>query len=604
MEASNYFILVGSSLLIVSILTSFAAVRFGTPLLLIFLGVGLLAGEDGIGGLVYNDAHGAFLIGSAALAVILFESGLDTRWSTYRLAAAPAMALSTAGVAITTAIIGAVAHWALGLSWVVAMLLGAVLSSTDAAALFFLLRVGGITIRERVRSTLEIESGTNDPMAILLTLILVEAAQGMGGTFVETAVLFVRELGLGAVTGIAGGLLLARLVNSARIDPGLNPVISLASALFIFAGTNMMHGSGFLAVYIAGVIAGNVHIRGAQGLKRFHSGLAWLGQIVMFVILGLLATPSQFVGVAWPGLLIAAVLILIARPLAVAFCLLPFRFTGNEAAFVGWVGLRGAVSLLLALVPMMAGLPEGRTIFNLAFVIVIVSLLVQGWTIRPMARWLRLIVPRRTGPVDRVELELPGGVARDLVAYKVHPQSAVARGQRPPGWARPSLVIREGQVVPIHRARPLQAADQVYIFADRARITLLDRLYGGALPIDQDDRDFFGDLVLAPDATVESVALMYDLPTDRAKPGLTLADLFRLEYGDAATAGDRLRFGPVELIARDVGEDGTVSAVGMALEPTETGLARLSLRAAPGQAARAIRCWLATLPIPGRPKGS
>lgn len=583
MDASSYFILVASTLLIVSILTSFAAARFGTPLLLIFLGVGLLAGEDGIGGIKYNDIQGAYLIGSAALAVILFESGLDTKLTTYRLAAAPALALSTVGVGITTGVVGLVAHFLLSLSWVESMLLGAVLSSTDAAALFFLLRVGGITIRERVRSMLEIESGTNDPMAILLTVILVEAARGGGGSLADVILLFLRELGLGAAIGVLGGLLLARLVNNTRLDPGLNPVVGLSSALFIFAGTNMLHGSGFLAVYIAGVVAGNIRIHGGQSLKRFHSGLAWLGQIVMFVTFGLLATPSQFIGVALPGLAIAAVLILIARPLAVALCLLPFRFGINETAFVGWIGLRGAVSLLLAIVPLMTGVGAGREIFNLVFVIVILSLLVQGWTIRPMARWLRLIVPPRTGPVDRVELELPGGLARDLVAYKVHPKSAVAQGQRPPGWARPSLVIREGQVVPLHRARPLMAADRVYVFADRTRIPLLDRLYGGARPIDQDDRDFFGDLVLAPDATVESVAMMYDLPADRAKPGTTLAELFRLEYGEAVEPGDRLRLGPVELIARDVAENGAVTAVGMALEPSEAGLARISFRTLPQQ---------------------
>jgi potassium/hydrogen antiporter len=312
----------------------------------------------------------------------------------------------------------------------------------------------------------------------------------------------------------------------------------------------------------------------------------------MFVIFGLLAAPSQFLEVLVPGIVLAVVLILIARPLAVVACLMPFRFTANEQAFVGWVGLRGAVSLMLAIVPLTAGLPDGRTIFNLAYVIVIASLLVQGWTIRRMAQWLRLIVPPRTGAVDRVELELPGDVDQDLVSYVVHPKSTVSRGQRPPGWARPSLVIREGQVVAAHRRRFLQAGDRVYVFAPHPRIPLLDRLYGGARPIDQDDREFFGDLVLAPDALTETVATMYDLTVADLKPGLTLAELFRQEFGGAIEPGDRMRFGPVELIARDVNEHGTVTAIGMALEPMDAGLARINVKAMRRNAFNAIHSWL------------
>jgi len=593
MEASNYFILIASSLVVLSVVTSFAAARFGTPLLLIFLGVGLLAGEDGIGGIRYDDVQGAFLIGSAALAVILFESGLDTRVSTLKAAAAPALVLATLGVAITAGVVGLVARLLLGLGWTEALLLGAVVSSTDAAALFFLLRVGGITIRERIRSTLEIESGTNDPMAILLTILLVEAARGGASDASHIALFFLRELGLGAVIGVAGGFILARLVNVVKIDPGLSPVVSLASALLIFAGANVLEGSGFLAVYLAGVVAGNVRLSGSQGLKRFHSGLAWLGQIIMFVVFGLLATPSQFISVAPSAIVLAVVLILIARPLAVVVCLASFRFTLDETAFIGWVGLRGAVSLLLALVPLTAGLPEGRLILNLTFVIVIFSLALQGWTIRSWARTLRLIVPPRTGPVDRVELELPGGAARDLVAYTVHPGSAVAKGRRPPSWARPSLLIRGGTVVPPWRTRQPQASDRVYLFAERGKIPLLDKLYSGARPIDPDDSDFYGDLILEPNATAESVALMYELPCDPAKGKLTLAELFRREFADATEPGDRLRFGPVEFIVREVGERGAVTSVGMALEPDPVGPTGDRARAAALRLIAAFSAFLA-----------
>lgn len=577
MDAISYIILVGSTLLIISILTSFAAIRLGAPLLLIFLAVGLMAGEDGIGGIHFNDVEGAFLIGSMALAVILFESGFDTKLQSYRAAAWPALSLATLGVAITTGAVGAAAHGLLGLPWTEALLLGAVVSSTDAAAVFFLLRVGGITIRDRVRSTLEIESGSNDPMAILLTVVLVEAAVGGWGTPVEVGLEFLRQIGLGVLFGLIGGVMIVAVINAARLDPGINPVISLAFALFVFAGTNVLGGSGFLAVYVAGLLAGNASVRGMSALRRFHSGLAWLSQIVMFVMLGLLATPHQFTGMIVPSLLLALFLTLVARPVAVWLCLLPFRFTPNETTFVAWVGLRGAVSILLALVPILGGLDSGPLVFNVAFMVVIASLLVQGWTIGPMARWLRLIVPPRTGPVDRVELELPGEANHELVAYTVDAKSAAARGQRPPRWARPSLVIRDGRVVPLHKARPLLGGDRVYVFAAPARVPLLDRLYGGVRPIDENDREFYGDLVLNPDATVGQIAVMYGLPLSLAQADLSLSELFRQEFGGSVEPGDRLRMGSVELIVREMDDKGTVTAIGLALEPTPASAPRVAL---------------------------
>lgn len=590
MEAASYIILIGSSLLIASILTSYLALRVGTPLLLIFLAVGLLAGEDGIGGIRFNDAESAFLIGSMALAVILFESGFDTKLSSYRAAAWPAMALATFGVAITTGVVGAASHYLLDLPWVESLLVGAAVSSTDAAAVFFLLRVGGITLRDRVRSTLEIESGSNDPMAIMLTIILVEAATHGWGTPWDVVLEFVRAIGGGGILGLAGGWLLVAFINGAKLEAGLNPVVTLAFALFLFAGTNTLGGSGYLAVYIAGLYAGNVKLRGALGLRRFHSGLTWLSQIVMFVMLGLLATPREFDVILLPALGVAAVLILVARPLAVWLCLLPFRFSANESTFMAWVGLRGAVSLLLALVPVLGDLPGGQVIFNTAFLVVIVSLLVQGWTIGPMARWLGLIVPPRRGPVDRVELELPDEADQELVAYRVHAQSPAARGQRLPRWARPSLVIREGRVVPLHKAKPLQPGDHVYVFAAPGRLVLIDKLFGGSRPLDQNDREFYGDLVLSPDATVEQIAEMYGLPLSLANAQRTLRDLLQMEFGGACELGDRVRMGGVELIVRDI-DDGEIQSIGLALEPTPVTKPRVALFSRPRELWGRVRGW-------------
>ncbi|MGQ9371073.1 potassium/proton antiporter [Azospirillum sp. ST 5-10] len=589
METASYIILVGSTLLIASILTSYVAMRLGAPLLLIFLAVGLLAGEDGIGRIYFNDAPTAFLIGSIALAVILFESGFDTPVHSYRTAAWPALTLASAGVALTTGIVGAAAHVLLDLSWVEALLVGAVVSSTDAAAVFFLLRVGGITIRERVRSTLEIESGSNDPMAILLTVLLVElATEPEAATTLGMALTFAAQLGGGAAGGLIGGALLVAFINAARLESALNPVVSLTFALFVFAVTTVLGGSGFLAVYIAGLVAGNLPLRGAQGLRRFHSGLTWLSQIVMFVMLGLLATPRTFADVAGGAVALALVLTLLARPVAVWLCLLPFRFTANETTFIAWVGLRGAVSILLALVPILGGMPNGQDIFNTAFLVVLVSLLVQGWTIGPMARWLRLVVPPRTGPVERVELELPGEAEHELVAYTVHPESPVARGQSLPRWSRPSLVIRDGRVVPLHKTRPLHAGDRVYLFIAPDRLKLLDKLFGGARPLDQDDRDFYGDLVLMPDVTVGQLAELYGLPMALANADRTLGALFHTEFGEAFEPGDRIRMGSVELIVRDV-ENGEITAVGLALEPSAASRPRILLFDRPGTLLAALR---------------
>ncbi|HYH40054.1 MAG TPA: potassium/proton antiporter [Azospirillum sp.] len=591
MEETSTIILIGSSLLIASILTSVVALRFGTPLLLIFLGVGLLAGQDGIGGIWFNDAPNTFLIGSVALAVILFESGFDTRIQSYRTAAWPALTLATFGVAITTGVIGVAAHFLLALPWIEALLIGAVVSSTDAAAVFLLLRVGGITIRDRVRSTLEIESGSNDPMAILLTIVLVEAAQMGHFDPAHAALEFVWEMGGGVLGGLVGGVLLVTLINGAKLESGLNLVVSLAIALFVFAGTTALGGSGFLAVYVAGLVAGNVHLKGSQNLRRFHSGLTWLSQIVMFVMLGLLATPSEFKVIAIPAVVLAFLLILVARPLAVWLCLLPFRFTANETTFVGWVGLRGAVSMLLALVPILGDLPNGQIIFNTAFIVVIVSLMVQGWTIGPMARWLRLIVPPRTGPVERVELELPGDIGHELVAYTVHPKSAVARGQPLPRWARPSLVVRDDRVVPLHKARPIRAGDRVYMFMAPNRLPLLDKLMGGTRPLDQSDREFYGDLVISPDATVEQIAEMYGLPLALQNASRTLRALFHHEFPKGFELGDRVRMGGVELIVRDLDEDGEITSVGLDLEPPTPNQTRLPLLLRPGQIRERVETW-------------
>ncbi|RVD32345.1 potassium/proton antiporter, partial [Mesorhizobium sp. M4B.F.Ca.ET.019.03.1.1] len=423
MEHAIYLVtLVGTALVVAAAFSSLIAFRFGAPLLLLFLCIGLATGTDGLG-IEFDNARLAYFAGSLALAVILFDSGFGTPLNALRQAAGPALSLATVGVILTTGLFGAAAYYLLDLTWLESFLLGAAVASTDAAAVFFLLRAGEINLRERVRATLEVESGTNDPIAIFLTITLVEIiaahANPEANVLVTNLALgFLLNMGVGAVVGILGGLAIVRLVERLNLDHGLLPIFVLTLSLMVFAAAGAIGGSGFLAVYLAGLIAGNSDIRAVTILKRFQDGMSWLAQIIMFLILGLFATPSQFPAILVPAVLLGLFLIFVARPVAVWLCLVPFRLPRPEVAFVSWVGLRGAVSILLAITPLLGGLENGRVIFNTAFIIVLVSLVVQGWTVGPLARRLGLIVPARLGPLDKVELELPGSAHHELLAYR------------------------------------------------------------------------------------------------------------------------------------------------------------------------------------------
>jgi cell volume regulation protein A len=579
-DAMNLAILIGAGLIAISVFTSLLSLRFGAPLLLIFLAIGVLAGENGVGGIDFDNAAVAYFIGTIALAVILFDSGFETRLHGLRIAAGPALTLATAGVLVTAGLTGLAARPIFDLPWDEALLLGAIVSSTDAAAVFLLLRVGGITVRDRVRSTLEIESGSNDPIAILLTVSLVEiVAGGAGGERPVLGVLrtFAVDGSIGIALGIAGGFAIVQAVNRIRLDAGLYPVLVLALALLVYAAAATLHGSGFIAVYIAGMIAGNARLPIQGRLRRFQSGMTWLAQIGMFLTLGLLATPSQFPGVMLPAILLALVLIFVARPVAVWLCLLPFGFGRREMTFVGWVGLRGAVSILLGILPLIAGLPGAQTIFNVSFLVVVVSLLIQGWTVRPMAKWLRLIVPPRIGPVDRVELELPDRASHELVVYRVHPQSPVARGERIPRWARPALVVREGQSLDIHRAGRPRAGDQIYIFTNARQVPLLDRLFASRAALPPDDQDFYGDFSLHPDATLQDVAATYGVTVPAGIAMRSVADHLYDAFGGRVEVGDRLPLGGLELIVRNLDDHDRVTEVGLAVAPERLGSRGLPL---------------------------
>ncbi len=563
----NLAILIGAGLIAISIFTSVLASRLGAPLLLLFLGLGLLVGEDGLG-LEFDNAPMAYFVGSVALAVILFDSGFATRFRTLRAVAGPAMALASAGVLLTAGITAAAVHLLFGFDLVPSLLMGAVVSPTDAAAVFFLMQAGGITVRDRVRSTLEVESGTNDPMAIFLTATLVAvlagdaAGESLGWALVES---FALQLGIGAVSGIAGGLLIIQAVDRVDLEAGLYPLVVLGLALLLFAATNMLGGSGFLAVYLAGLLAGNAELRPAAALRRFQEGMTWLAQIAMFLTLGLLATPSTFGDILLPATTLGLFLVFVARPVAVWLTLLPFGFSRNETAFVAWVGLRGAVSILLAILPLLHALPRGQTIFNATFVVVLVSLVLQGWTLSSAARRLKLLAAPKHGPLERFELVLPGAVHHELVVYHIAKGSPVARGARLPRWGRPSLVVRNGRRSDLHGAGRLQAGDFAYIFTTRRQVSLLDRLFASPTELNINDRELFGDFILSAGAKLADIGQAYGFVPAEADQGLTIRDRMMREFGEAVGIGDRLAFGPIELVVRTLADDGGVQTVGLRL---------------------------------------
>jgi cell volume regulation protein A len=562
--------LVATALVLLAAFSSLIAFRFGAPLLLLFLLIGLATGVDGLG-IEFSDNAFAYALGSIALAVILFDSGYGTSLQSFRLSAAPALTLATGGVLMTAGFFGVMAHLLLDFSFLEGLLLGSIVASTDAAAVFFLLRIGGINIRDRVRSTLEVESGTNDPMAIFLTMALVQllsAGEGYSGFDMDLLRLFVEQMGLGLALGLIGGAVIVFVLRRISVERGLAPIFMLAMALLVFSYTGAVGGSGFLAVYVAGIYAGSQKIPASGAITRFQDGMTWLAQIVMFLVLGLLATPSQFPSILIPAILLGLFLVLVARPLAVWACLLPFDFTQRETGFIAWVGLRGAVSILLAILPILGGLEKGQTYFNVAFIVVMISLVLQGWTIKPVARRLGLIIPPRIGAIDKLELDLPGAAHHELLAYRVVADSPVLRGERIPRWAMPSLVIRDGKSMRYQYAGRLRENDQVYLFIAPGYSKLLDRLFASKAPVEEDDSEFFGTFAISPSTRVDDLDQAYGpLTISEAERAKTVAELIAQRLGGQADYADRTRLGTIVLIVRDLDETGHIASVGVSLEP-------------------------------------
>ncbi len=384
-------LVIAAGLLIMSVIASKFSDRFGIPTLVIFLAIGMLAGFDGPGGIYFDDPVLTQSLGALALVIILFSGGLDTLWKPVRSVMKEGFLLATLGVLITAGVVGLAAHWILNISLLEGMLLGAIVSSTDSAAVFSVLSSKGVRLRGKLKPLLELESGSNDPMAVFLTVGIIQLLLNPGKSAWELIPFFILQMSVGGFFGITAGKLLLFLINRLRLGyDGLYPVLVLGGVIFTYGATVLLGGSGFLAVYVLGVIMGREEFLHKRSLNRFYGGLAWLMQIIMFLTLGLLVFPSHMGPVLLPGLALAAILILAARPLSVFISMLPFKYSLREKTFISWVGLRGAVPIILGTYPRLAGLPGSDTIFNIVFFAVLASVLIQGTSIPYMARWLKV----------------------------------------------------------------------------------------------------------------------------------------------------------------------------------------------------------------------
>lgn len=568
LDTVSIAILLGSLLVLAGILSSLLAMRFGAPLLLVFLGVGMLAGEGGPGGIRFDDVGIAYTVGSIALALILFDGGLRTRFASIRSVLAPSIMLATAGVVVTALITAPAAKFALGIGWTEALLLGAVVASTDAAAVFFLLSAGGLRLRPRVRATLEVESGTNDPIAIFLALLLVEILSVGGLSWSQAFVTLFRNAVLGAAIGYGGGRVIAWVLNRVNLPQGLHAPFVAISALVVFGFGNAVHASGFLAVYLAGLVVGNRQIRAHNSVVVFLDAITWLMQIVMFVLLGLLVWPGRLGANLIGAIVVALVLMLVARPAAVFLCLWPFKFQWREKLFISWVGLRGAVAIFLASIPLLVGLPGAALYFDVAFVVVASSLLIQGWTVALSARKLDMSFSRADPAPRRVELDLPGQMTREMVGYPVPANSPFLKRGLIPNWARPTLVIRNEEILTPAEAAPVQEGDYIYLLAPPEKAQALDRFFMESPAPRVPAAEALGDFFVSGNATLGALADIYGLQVAADHAEVSLADFFVEQLGRPARAGDIVALGTIALLAHKV-ESGKVSTVGLRLDEPE-----------------------------------
>ncbi|HLV66919.1 MAG TPA: potassium/proton antiporter [Polyangiaceae bacterium] len=556
-------------LMVLGSLSSKFSARVGLPVLVLFLALGMIAGSEGLGRIPFENFSLAHAIGTVALAFILFDGGLKSPLESLKVAWKPSALLATFGVLFTSLATGFVAMHVLDLSLLEGMLLGSIVGSTDAAAVFTMLRSAGIRLRPRIGSILELESGANDPMAIFLTVGLIQVLTGETPLGPELLILFVQQMGIGLVVGWGVGRLAVMLINRVNLaTAGLYPVLTAASGMLTFGLAAALQGSGFLAIYVAGLVLGNSKLVFQRGTLLFHDGIAWAGQIAMFVVLGLVSSPSSLLEVAAPGLLIATALIFVARPLAIVPLLVPFRFSIRELTLISWVGLKGAVPIILATYPLIFGIRSGGLIFNVVFFVVLLSAVVQGTSLPWVARLLKLEEPLQAEPPLSLEITSLRDVDADIVDYPVGTASRACEKYLSelamPAGAVVALVARGKELIPPRGTTRLLPGDHVFIVVNRESRDPVDRIFardtgvpGGPL---------LAEFPLPGTATSGDLAHFYDIETGE-RPEVTLEQLLRQRL-PVVEPGATLSVGEVRLRIREMQGDRIIS-VGLSIAEDE-----------------------------------
>jgi cell volume regulation protein A len=468
-----------AGLLLISVLASKISDRSGIPALILFLALGMLAGSDGPGGIYFDDPSITQLIGIVALNLILFAGGLDTQWKDVRPVLTQGIGLSTLGVFITAVVVGFTAQFLLGFTLLQGLLLGAIVSSTDAAAVFSILRSKSLGLKGRLRPLLEFESGSNDPMAVFLTVGMIQLLTQPDAKAVDLLSSFVLQMVLGTLFGFLFGRFLVFLANRIQLGfDGLYPVLTLSIVFLAYSSTSMLNGNGFLAVYIAGIVAGHQDFLHRRSVIRFHDGMAWLMQITMFVTLGLLVFPSEIPPIIATGMLVAASLILLARPVGVFLTLLPTNYTFKEKLFISWVGLRGAVPIILATYPLIARIEQADAIFNIVFFVVLTSALIQGASIPHAAKWLGVSMPVVKKPAYPIEFTPVNGFKNELKELTI-PQGSFMVGRTVVELNLPQefliiLIVRKNEFLMPSGGTALDADDTLIVLSDKDSYELVE----------------------------------------------------------------------------------------------------------------------------------